>query len=100
MKRGITVELNNCINTVTVSKSLLHDRELSLSAKGLLTLLFACPTDLNEGEDLAFILYQYCKEDVQEIERLISELEQRGYIEGKITDNDCHLWAYDDSLLD
>lgn len=99
MRRGITVELNNCINSVTVSKSLLRDRELSLSAKGLLTLLFACPTDLNEGEDLAYILGQYCKEGVQEIESLISELERRGYIEGKITDDACNLWAYDDSML-
>lgn len=98
MRRGTTVELSNCINSVTVSKSLLRDRELSLSAKGLLTLLFACPTDLNEGEDLAFILCQYCKEEAQEIESLIAELEQKGYIEGKITDTE--LFAYDESLLD
>jgi len=98
MRRGITVELHNCVNSVTVAKSLLQDKELSLSAKGLLTLLFACPTDLDEVKDLAFVLGQYCKEGTQEIENLISELEQRGYIEGEITDGD-NLYAYDDSLL-
>ena len=69
--------MNEDKNYSEISNRHLVDTGLSLSAKGLLSLMLAAPSEWNRtGAGLPDV----CKEGADEIQDVLDELETRGYI--------------------
>lgn len=78
------VRINKNNNYTVMSNYHLRDRELSLKAKGLLSMMLSLP----DGWDYSIAgLVAICKENETDIKAILNELEKLKYII-KISDND------------
>lgn len=83
MNNHVILNFRNCSNTLCMSKEPILEKKMSLEAKGLLALLCSVKTGVYEDDyDLNDILKKYCFESEDKIQKLLSELEEFGYIDG------------------
>ena len=79
-------------NTVILPNRYLHDINLSLEGKGLLTTIYNLIQQETEFEFTGECLSQYSSDTPQEIDKFLQEIIDSGYI-GVITKNDVQVFT-------